>query len=45
MARMAPVDDDDEWNKRILALAIAGDSLILIDNIAGTLGAPASTRR
>jgi hypothetical protein len=41
MARMAPVDDDDEWNKRILALAIAGDSLILIDNIAGTLGAPA----
>jgi hypothetical protein len=41
MARMPNVDDDDEWTKRILALAIEGDPLVLIDNISGTLGAPA----
>jgi hypothetical protein len=40
MARMSLPRDDDELRKRITALAIAGEPLILIDNIVGTLGSP-----
>ncbi|MGA2254585.1 MAG: hypothetical protein ABSG53_07990, partial [Thermoguttaceae bacterium] len=39
-ARMSLPRDDDEFRKRITALALAGEPLILIDNIAGTLGNP-----
>jgi hypothetical protein len=38
IARMSNPTDDDEARKRITALAIAGDPLVLIDNIVGTLG-------
>jgi hypothetical protein len=38
MARMSLPRDDDEFRKRITALAVAGESLILIDNIVGTFG-------
>ena len=40
MARMALPRDDEEFRKRITALAIAAEPLILIDNISGTLGSP-----
>jgi hypothetical protein len=38
MARMAHPDNDDEFRKRITAIALAGDPLVLIDNIVGALG-------
>lgn len=38
MPRMTAPRDDDEARKRITSLAMAGDSLVLLDNIAGTLG-------
>ena len=38
MSRMSNPKDDDECRKRITALAIAGDTLCLIDNIIGGLG-------
>jgi hypothetical protein len=38
LPRMTCPRDDEESRKRITALAIAGDPLILIDNIAGSLG-------
>lgn len=41
MARLAQAKDDDEERKRILAIARAGDPLVLIDNIAQLLGSPA----
>ena len=41
IARMANPRDDDEARKRITALAIAGDSLVLIDNVNGGLGCSA----
>ncbi|MBA4105685.1 MAG: hypothetical protein C0485_07995 [Pirellula sp.] len=37
MSRMACPSDDNEWRKRILSLALAGDPLMLVDNIAETL--------
>lgn len=40
IARMPNPGDDDECRKRITALALAGDSFVLIDNIVGTLGCP-----
>lgn len=40
MARMAPSEDDAEERKRITSLAMAGDRLVLIDNVAGQLGTP-----
>jgi hypothetical protein len=40
MARTTAPRDDDEFRKRITALAVAGDPLILIDNVAGMLGGP-----
>ena len=38
MSRMVSPKDDDECRKRITALAIAGDSMVLIDNVIGNLG-------
>ncbi len=38
MARMSLPRDDEEFRKRITAVAVAGEPLILIDNIASTLG-------
>lgn len=32
--------DDEEMRKRITAIAVAGDPIVLIDNISGTLGTP-----
>lgn len=40
MARMANPRDDEEARKRITAIALAGEPLVLIDNVAGTLGSP-----
>jgi hypothetical protein len=40
MARMSMPRDDDEFRKRITALAVVGELLVLIDNIVGTLGSP-----
>lgn len=37
-SRMSPSENEAEERKRITALALAGDSLILIDNVAGALG-------
>ena len=33
-------NDDDEFRKRITALARNGDNVVLIDNVSGTLGCP-----
>ena len=38
--RMSSPNDDDEFRKRITALARSGDAVVLIDNISGTLGCP-----
>lgn len=38
ISRMSNPRDDDEARKRITAIAIKGDSVVLIDNIAGELG-------
>ncbi len=40
-ARMVNPEDDAEARKRITAQILAGDQLILIDNVSGTLGTPA----
>lgn len=39
--RTPHTDDDAEWRKRLLAIGLAGDPLILIDNVSGLLGTPA----
>jgi hypothetical protein len=39
-AKMAHVHDDAELEKRIMAIALAGDTSIMIDNIRGFLGGP-----
>lgn len=41
MARMSQAGDDDEERKRILAIALAGDRMVLIDNIDKPLGGAA----
>lgn len=41
MARMSQAGDDDEERKRILAIALAGDRMVLIDNIDRPLGGAA----
>lgn len=41
MARMSQAGDDDEERKRILAIALAGDRMVLIDNIDKPLGSAA----
>lgn len=38
--RMSSPNDDDEFRKRITALARSGDAVVLIDNVSGTLGCP-----
>jgi len=38
MPRLSNPESDEETRKRITSLAIAGDPLVLIDNIGGTLG-------
>lgn len=38
MARMTYDQRDEEMSKRITALALAGDRLVLLDNVVGTLG-------
>jgi hypothetical protein len=38
MARMTQAKDDEEQRKRITTVAMAGDPLILLDNVEGTLG-------
>jgi len=38
MPRLSNPESDEETRKRITALALAGDPLVLIDNISGTLG-------
>lgn len=38
IARMTCPEDDDETRKRITAIMLNGDQMILIDNIAGELG-------
>ena len=38
LARMSNPKEDEECRKRITALALAGDSMVLIDNIVGNLG-------
>jgi hypothetical protein len=38
LARMSNPNDDEECRKRITALALAGDSMVQIDNIIGNLG-------
>jgi len=38
MARMTAPRDGDEWRKRITSLVVAGEPLILIDNISGFFG-------
>lgn len=42
MARMSATEDDEELRKRITTIAIAGDPVVLIDNIpnGGSLGSP-----
>lgn len=41
MARMSQAGDDDEERKRILAIALAGDRMVLIDNVDKPLGSAA----
>lgn len=38
MPRMVDAGDNEETRKLITALALAGDPMVLIDNVAGTLG-------
>lgn len=35
---MAPTDDDEETRKRLLSIALAGDPVVVIDNVDGELG-------
>lgn len=35
---MPPADNDEEWRKRILALALAGQSVVMVDNVEGAFG-------
>ncbi len=41
IARMSQAKDDDEERKRILSIALAGDTMVLIDNIDRPLGGAA----
>ncbi len=40
MAVMAPTEDEEETRKRIMAIALSGEPLTLIDNIEGVFGGP-----
>lgn len=39
-SRMYYTDDDTEMDKRITALALSGEQMVLIDNVVGTLASP-----
>lgn len=41
MPRMAPAESDAEERKRITSIALAGDPMVLIDNVLGELGSAA----
>lgn len=41
MARMTQAGDDDEERKRILSIALAGDRMVLVDNVDHPLGGAA----
>lgn len=38
MGRMVKPEREEEWTKKVTSLAMAGDSLVLLDNVVGTLG-------
>ena len=40
IARMSYPENDEETRKRITSIVLAGDQMVLIDNIAGELGSP-----
>jgi hypothetical protein len=40
VARMSAPSADDEWRKRITAIALAAEPIVVIDNVAGVLGGP-----
>lgn len=40
MPRMTAPDGDEEWRKRITSIVLGGEQLVLIDNVATTLGSP-----
>ena len=40
LAKMANTIDDAEMRKRLLAIALAGDSFVLLDNVRGGFGTP-----
>jgi hypothetical protein len=40
MPRMPPSSDDEELRKAITSMALAGVGMVLIDNVAGSLGGP-----
>ncbi|MHB8420604.1 MAG: toprim domain-containing protein [Myxococcales bacterium] len=40
LAKMANTLDDAEMRKRLLAIALAGDSFVLLDNVRGGFGTP-----
>ena len=39
-AKMPPAEDKEEERKRLLSIALDGDSLVVIDNVVGTIGSP-----
>jgi hypothetical protein len=38
MARLVKPEREEEWTKKITSLAMAGDAMVLIDNVTGVLG-------
>ncbi len=40
IARTSAPRDDEEWRKRVTSIAIAAESLVLLDNLPHTLGSP-----
>jgi hypothetical protein len=40
MPRMPVPGNDEEWRKRIATVALAGDPVVLLDNVTGWLGSP-----
>lgn len=39
--KMAPTSDDNEWRKRLLAIAIESPAMVVVDNVEGSFGSPA----
>jgi len=40
IAKMPPCNDEEEWRKRIMTIALTGELAVLIDNVRDTLGDP-----